>query len=137
MSDALTVLKDFMTEMNEWENEYYDLLMKHIECGEDTELIDDQYIEKLKIILERHVLNVGKNYRKLISLNSGSPTTYNFERDVIKPIESTPKQITYLHQQSVGFKNELKITLKKLEATWKISNRQLLDENDKWYPASI
>ncbi|MBW5413409.1 NTF2 fold immunity protein [Pseudomonas sp. MAG002Y] len=137
MSDALTVLKDFMTEMNEWENEYYDLLMKHIECGEDTELIDDQYREKLKIILERYVLNVGKNYRRLISLNPGSPTTYNFERDVIKPIESTPKQITYLHQQSVGFKNEFKITLKKVENTWKISKRQLLDENDKWYPASI
>lgn len=137
MSDALTVLKDFMTEMNEWENEYYDLLMKHIECGEDTELIDDQYREKLKIVLERYVLNAGKNYRRLISLNSGSPTTYNFERDVIKPIESTPKQITYLHQQSVGFKNEFKITLKKVENTWKISKRQLLDENDKWYPASI
>lgn len=105
MSDALTVLEDFMTEMNEWENEYYDLLMKYIECGENTELIDDQYREKLKIILERHVLNAGRNYRRLISLNSGSPTTYKFERDVIKLIESTPKQITYLHQQSVGFKN--------------------------------
>lgn len=111
--------------------------MKYIECGENTELIDDQYREKLKIILERHVLNAGRNYRRLISLNSGSPTTYKFERDVIKLIESTPKQITYLHQQSVGFKNEFKITLEKVENTWKISKRQLLDENDKWYPASI
>ncbi|MED5609458.1 NTF2 fold immunity protein [Pseudomonas sp. JH-2] len=136
-NEARARIKEVMDAMKLWESEYHTEKTKLILNGDETENLDNKARHKLNEILEKYVIQEGKNYGRLIDLGTGDPTTYDFDTDQVINIENSKRNIVYTHTRSAGFKNQYRITMQETPEGWKVKKRELLNHKEKWTAVPI
>jgi len=137
INEAKARIKEIMDAMKLWESEYHTKKTKLILNGDETESLDNKARHKLNDILEKYVIQGGKNYGRLIDLGTGEPTTYDFDTDQVISIEESKKKIIYTYIRSAGFKNQYRITMQETSEGWKVKKKELLNHKEKWTAVPI
>ncbi|GLU40024.1 NTF2 fold immunity protein [Pseudomonas sp. NBRC 100443] len=137
INEAKARIKEVMDAMKLWESEYHIKKTKLILNGDETESLDNKARHKLNEILEKYVIQEGKNYGRLIDLGTGDPTAYDFDTDQVISIEESKKKITYTYIRSAGLKNQYRITMQETSEGWKVKKKELLNHKEKWTAVPI
>ncbi len=130
--EALSLIREFMNEMKEWETSFYHKKNNLIIGGADTVALDDEFRIKLRIILEKYTKDAGKNYGRIIDLGAGEPTAYDFSTDQIESTVETGNKVIHTYKRSAGFKNTYRLTLQKRQGEWLITKKELFSHDEKW-----
>ena len=128
IEEAKKVLEKFLTDMNHWEVTVDQDLMDLIDNDEDTSARDKLAHDDLENIFNRFCIPGKCDRRRLLSLNTGSPATYDIERDSLEFHEQNKDSLIFLYKQDDGW--DIYFTMKRYKGEWMIHKAQYFD-NEK------
>ncbi|MBN3842250.1 NTF2 fold immunity protein [Burkholderia sp. Ac-20349] len=129
---ARSALKEFMSEMNQWETRFYRAKQNALHEHLDTEAIDKAGRSNLIEIINRWAFPDKANGGRLIDLGCTSPPSYDPDSYVEDGAEMEGGVATFTICQTTGLKNKFRFTLKCQDGEWKIKKKELLNFKDKW-----
>jgi hypothetical protein len=133
---ALSVLKEFMAAMRDWECAYSHEQRILIDSEKDSSECDKKYENILREVLGRFSVSKSRNWARLVDLGCGSPPTYDPDRDVIEAPELAGEKCTVVVRQTVRLKAVYKFFLHAKDGSWLIVKKETLN-GDKWKQTAL
>lgn len=129
INTAKLILMNFMAEMYTWEKKYFPLMINNANNNKYRELAK----QELSDIYKRYLTPKKRKTGRLAGPNVGSPPEYDPEAERIETISEENGRVIILTQETTGFKERLRYTLKQVHGEWRIDKKEsFYQSKNKW-----
>lgn len=137
VQQAVSVLKNFITDMNKWEG-YCEPLCELIENGEDYEPLKDKMRSELNTIFNQYCTIKERKYGRQVSLDCGYPPEYSPDEEILKTEQLSENKLLIYTQQHTEFKSQFRYSLIYTHKQWRIDKKEIFNKSDnKWEKFSL
>ena len=125
IEEAKGNLEKFLIDMNKWEVNFHRDRIELLNNDQNTSARVKSAYDELNSIFNKYCIPEKCDRRRLDSLDTGIPTTYDIERDLLQLHKTTKDSITFLYKQYDGW--DIYFVLKKHGGDWMLHKAQYFD----------
>ena len=136
-SSSIDTLKNFYSEIHEWETVFYSRLRPLLESDApqaEVDAVQEEARKALEEIYNKFGIAGKKNRNRVDGLTLSDPPTYEGVPNIQEQVESSDNIAIYLVKKLIGLQGQYRYTLKKQGENWILAKREFLDHEQKWRP---